>query len=362
MTSNPGDPARRGSAFSLARVLAVLVPLTIILLIAFVPLRNRAAQETTVDAESWARLFKLRLDEPVTNRLDVNFVDANQDLIADPPAEAANLLNPQVLVFSYIPDESDESFLAAWTPLLQALSAATGREVRYEVVSSTDEQLRAIRDGRIHIAGLNTGSVPVAVNVAGFVPVAKLPGGDGSGAYTSQIIVPSQSAIKSVNNLQGAELTLTHPRSNSGYKAPVVLLSKDHGLQPGRDYQVRISGSHLGSILGIAQDAADAAAIASDLLAREVAAGTISKDAYRVIYTSPPFPTACLGHAHNLDPALAEAISTTLLNFDWAGTDLVGRISTEGEPTKFVPVNYAGDWALIRQIDDLTGNRHEIAG
>ena len=348
-----------GGGFSLARVLAVLVPLVIILLIAFIPLRNRMAEpETPVDANAWAKLF--RLDTSVTNRLDIKFSDANQDLVADTPANAAELVRPEVLVFSYIPDETDEVFQQAWQPLLRQIGDATGLEVRYEIVASTDEQLRGLVDGRLHILGFNTGAVPVAVNLGGFVPVAKLPGIDGTGAYTSQILVPAASPIENVNGLQGKELTLTHPRSNSGYKAPVVLLYKDHALQPGRDYQVRISGSHLGSILNVAQGAADAVAVASDLLAREVASGTIESDAYHTIFESPAFPTACLGYAHNLAPEVASAIRDVILSYDWSGTALEERLSPPGGRTTFVPVNYVNDWALIRQIDDATGNQHSI--
>ncbi|MFW5652676.1 MAG: phosphate/phosphite/phosphonate ABC transporter substrate-binding protein [Planctomycetota bacterium] len=350
---------RRG--FSLVRVLAVLIPLAVILLIAFVPLRNQmATPPKDVNSEAWAQLFKLDLDARVDNRLDPRFADKDQNLVADPPTDPGDFVDPDILTFCYIPDDDDEATIAAWDPLLQALSAATGREVRYMPLNSAEAQLQSLANGSLHIAGLNTGAVPVAVNLAGFVPVAKLPGIDGSGIYTSQVIVPATSPIQSVEQLRGTEIMLTHPRSNSGYKAPVVLLSDDYDLQPGRDYQVRISGSHYASILSIAQDAADAAAVASDLLTREVNEGTISPDSYRVVYTSPSFPTACIGFVYNLDPSLASAIEETLMEFDWIGSELVGQISTGDEPTMFAPVDYMNDWALIRQIDDKTGNQHRI--
>src|SRR5687768_3497864 len=42
---------------------------------------------------------------PVTNKLDAKFVDADGDLVADPPKDVAQLIDPQTLVFCYVPSD-----------------------------------------------------------------------------------------------------------------------------------------------------------------------------------------------------------------------------------------------------------------
>src|SRR2546423_13615609 len=98
-----------------------------------------------------------------------------------------------------------------------------------------------------------------------------------------QIIVPADSPIKGPSELRGHELALTEPGSNAGYKAPLVRLEKESHLLPGRDYGIRYSGNYEKSIQGIGSKMFQAAAVASDVLKRDTAAGVIKAGQYRVI-------------------------------------------------------------------------------
>src|SRR3546814_4698796 len=65
----------------------------------------------------------------------------------------------------------------------------------------------ALRSGRLHVAGVNTGSNPIAVACAGFVPFAMMAADDGSFGYEMEIIVPADSPIKSPEDLRSEEHT-----------------------------------------------------------------------------------------------------------------------------------------------------------
>jgi phosphonate transport system substrate-binding protein len=190
--------------------------------------------------------------------------------------------------------------------------------------------------------------------LCGFVPVCGIPTADGTALTHTEIIVTPDSSLQKPIDLKGHELTLTEPGSNSGYKAPLVLLRSQFGLQPMSDVHPRYSGSHEASIAGIASKQYEAAAVASDMLARAVAAGDIKTDQYRTIYTSESFPTAGLGYVYNLKPDLAAKVKDALLSYDWKGTP-IEEVFTGVKTTKFVPVNYKDDWSLIRRIDDEMG-------
>jgi phosphonate transport system substrate-binding protein len=288
---------------------------------------------------------------PISHKLDPKFTDANGNMVADPPTDPSQLIDPPTIRFAFVEEEDAAKQKKAWQGFMDYLSKATGKPVEYQMLVGTHDLLAAMHDGKLDVAGFNSGSVPTAVNVCGFVPVCAVPTAQGSALTRTMIIVPADSPLKTANDLKGHELTFTEPNSNSGYKAPLVLLHSDFDLAPITDISMRYSGSHEASIEGIVSGTYQAAAVAEDMLTRETAAGKIKPDQYRVIYTSEPFPTAGLGYVYNLKPELAEKIKNALLSYDWKGTTLEDVFSG-AKQTTFVPVNYKNDYSLIRRIDD----------
>jgi phosphonate transport system substrate-binding protein len=166
-----------------------------------------------------------------------------------------------------------------------------------------------------------------------------------------EIIVPANSSIASVNDIKGHDLVLTEPGSNSGFKAALVLL-KSKGLLPVRDFSIRYSNGHDQSIAGIAAGQYEVAAVASDVLTRELAAGNIKKEQYKTIHSSnETFPTAAFGYVYNLKPDLAKKVTDAFFSFNWKASGLEKEFAASGY-TKFVPVDYSKDWGLVRQIDN----------
>lgn len=316
---------------------------------------QRAQADSAKEAERLA-MYVAGLERPVKNRLDPRYADADGNLVADP---AANGVSPASLVFSYIAVDDAEQYAAAWKPFVDHLSKVTGRPTSYDAsLTDVPSQVRALRDGKLHVTGLNAGSVPLAVNACGFVPVGMLPGEDGTGMTRMRIIVPAGSSLKGPPDLKGRSIAMTELSSNSGYKAAVVLLRSDFGLLPGRDYEPRFTGSYGDSIAAVKAGKLSAAAVADDMLGRAVAAGDISADNYRSLYESEKFPTAALGYANNLDAALAAKVTEAIRTFDWKGTPLEKQLGAAH--TKFAPADYKNQWSLIRRIDDETGTMHVL--
>ncbi|HEX8525107.1 MAG TPA: phosphate/phosphite/phosphonate ABC transporter substrate-binding protein [Tepidisphaeraceae bacterium] len=283
-------------------------------------------------------------------KLDPRFTDANSDAVADPINDAKSALNPEKLVFSYVAEES-EQYREAFADLVKHISQVTGKPAEYAVYNSPEEELLALRDGKLHVAGLNTGVVPIAVNLCGFVPVWSLATQEGVNTYHMEIIVPADSDMQNLKDIKGHDLVLTEPGSNSGFKAPLVILSKDNGLKPVVDFRIRYSGGHEQSIEGIARKEYQVAAVASDRLARAIANGAIKKEQYRTIFTSGEFPTAAFGYLHSLAPELAGNIRKAMNTFEWKGTSL-GKEFEASNQSKFSAIDYQRDWAIVRHIDD----------
>lgn len=286
--------------------------------------------------------------------LDQRYQDQNGDLIADIPSDAANLVDPSTLIFAYTPVEDPAVYREVWSEFLEHLSDETGKKIQFFPVQSNAAQIEAMRAGRLHIAGFNTGSNPLAVACAGLRPFTMMAAADGSFGYEMEIITHPDSGIDEVEDIRGGELAFTSQTSNSGFKAPSAILKADYGMIPGEDFEPVFSGKHDNSILGVANRDYPAAAIANSVLARMLDRNVVTEDQIETVYTSQTFPTTAYGLAHNLKPELQEAIQDAFFSFDWEGTALEEEFSKSGE-AQFIPITFKEHWEVIRKIDAANG-------
>ena len=284
--------------------------------------------------------------------LDEQYCDRNNDLVADLPLDTADWVDPDTIIFSYTPVEDPAIYAKVWDGFVNHMAEVTGKKVVFFPVQSYAAQYEAMRSGRLHIAGVNTGGNPVAVSCAGLVPFAMMAAKDGSFGYEMEIIVPKGSDIKSPSDIKGRTLALTSPTSNSGNKAPSALLKSEFGLVKDEDLKTVFSGKHDNSVLGIANGDYEVAAVANSVMGRMIDRGVVNPDDIVSIYKSATFPTTGYGHAHNLHPAVAAKIKQAFFTFEWEGSDLQKEFKKEG---RFVSIHHKSDWDVIRKIDTANG-------
>ena len=282
--------------------------------------------------------------------LDERYCDVDGDLVADTPTDASELKDPKTLVFAYTPVEDPAVYKTAWADFLTHLEKETGKKVKFFPVQSNAAEIEAMRSGRLHIAGFNTGSNPLAVNCAGFNPFVIMARKDNTFGYEMEILTYPGSGIEKVEDIKGKTLAFTSPTSNSGFKAPSALLKAEFNMVKDRDFNPTFSGKHDNSILGVANKDYPAASIANSVKMRMISRGVIKADQVKVIYTSQTFPTTGFGVAHNLKPELKAKIKNAFLNFQWEGTSLEKEFSKSKEG-KFLEMTYKKFWDVIRKID-----------
>jgi phosphonate transport system substrate-binding protein len=283
--------------------------------------------------------------------LDSRYTDADGDLIADIPTDESQWLDPSTLIFAYTPVEDPAVYAEVWQPFLDHMSELTGKPVQFFPVQSNAAQIEAMRAGRLHVAGFNTGSNPLAVACAGFRPFAMMAAEDGSFGYEMEIITHAESGINSVEDIKGRQLAFTSETSNSGFKAPSAILASEFDMLPERDFTPAFSGAHDQSILGVVNMDYDAASIANSVRKRMVSRDVIAEDSVKIVYTSQTFPTTGYGTAHNLHPDLQEKVREAFFTFEWAGTSMEAEFQNSGE-AQFIPITFQENWAVIRQIDE----------
>ena len=292
-------------------------------------------------------------DCPFRGTLDKQYCDRDRDLVADLPANPKDWVNPDTVIFAYTPVEDPAVYQKAWADFLKHMEKVTGKKVVFFSVQSNAAQLEAMRSGRLHIAGFNTGSNPIAVSCAGFVPFATMADKGKIVGYEMEIIVPADSPIKTPADIKGRSMAFTSPTSNSGFKAPSALLKTEFGIEPEKDFKAAFSGKHDNSILGVANKDYEAASIANSVLFRMLERGVVKQDQIRTIYRSQTFPTTGYGHAHNLHPELVAKIEQAFFSFDWKGTTLEEEFGRQADG--FVRIVHKFDWDVIRKIDTTNG-------
>tara|TARA_Y100000814_G_scaffold147276_1_gene107008 strand:+ start:159 stop:1136 length:978 start_codon:yes stop_codon:yes gene_type:complete len=285
--------------------------------------------------------------------LDKAYCDRNFDQVADLPLDSKDWVDPKTIIFAYTPVEDPAVYANIWTNFVKHLEKHTDRKVVFFPVESNAAQLEAMRSGRLHVAGFNTGSNPIAVSCAGFVPWAMHAKDDGSFGYEMEIIVKADSPIQSPSEIKGRTLAFTSPTSNSGFKAPSAILKGEFDLIADRDFTPTFSGKHDNSILGVYNGDYEIASVANSVLQRMIRRGVIEGDKLRAIYRSPTFPTTGYGTAHNLHPELVAKIKSAFFTWDFDDDPLYKKEFAKAD--RFIGIRHMNDWAVIRQIDKANG-------
>ncbi|MFL9823677.1 phosphate/phosphite/phosphonate ABC transporter substrate-binding protein [Rhodoplanes sp. SY1] len=295
--------------------------------------------------------------------LDARYTDADGDLVADTPTDPKQWVDPSTLIFAYTPVEDPAVYAKVWDGFLRHMEKVTGKKVQFFPVQSNAAQLEAMRAGRLHVAGFNTGSNPIAVNCSGFVPFAMMASLKGEYGYEMEIITYPGSGVTKPEEIRGKKMAFTSQTSNSGYKAPSALLREKFGLEPGKDYEPVFSGKHDNSVIGVANKDYPVAAIANSVMLRMLARNVVKKDQLVSIYKSQTFPTTGYGMVYNLKPELAAKVKEAFFSFDWTGSDLLKEFqSTEPPQEKFIPITFKQHWEVVRDIDKAMGVSYDCKG
>jgi len=299
-----------------------------------------------------ATALALGLGNYGASALDTRFKDADGDMVADAPTNPAELIDPPTLIFSYTPVEDPAVYAKVWDGFLKHMEKVTGKRVQFFPVQSNAAQIEAMRAGRLHVAGFNTGSNPIAVACAGFVPFAMMASKKDEFGYEMEIITYPGSGIEKIEDIRARKRASTPKPPNSAFRPPSALLAQEFKMQAGKDYEPVFSGKHDNSIVGVANKDYPAAAIANSVKARMIARNVIKADATKVIYKSQTFPTTGYGYVYNLKPELAAKIKEAFFTFNWEGSELLKEFEKSEPPQeKFLPITFKSHWEVVRQID-----------
>ncbi len=287
--------------------------------------------------------------------LATQYSDKSGRLLADPPSDASQLINPDTIEIACIDVPVDDPDADAsevdWKEFQAHLAEVTGKKVNLRHYTNSAEDVAAVHDGKVQVVALHAADTPYLVNNAGFVPVAVLANEGTATGHRMEIVVPASSSIQSLGDLRGRTLTCTDPLSISGYRGAVALLLQDVHLRPNVDYFMTFSGGQKHSVVGLVKPkgAYEAVVVNESNVQKQLDKGNIKAADIRVIYKSPVIPRTTIGYVYNLQPDLAAKIEQAIVGFENKG----GAVDdATGKPSRFFTVDYKKDFEFVRKIDD----------
>jgi phosphonate transport system substrate-binding protein len=242
---------------------------------------------------------------------------------ASTSSAAANM--PGELVICYLPNEASEE-LAEYRGLLQnEMGAVLGIKVTEVNAVDYNAVVEAMRTKHADIAYFGPVTYVQAVDRAGAeAVVTATPFGDKSqSGYTSKIIVKTGSPIKNLQDLRGKTFTFVDPASTSGNYVPTLELMNTFPGTTNEDFHtngvffssVSFSGKHQNGLQAVINGDVDAAPIASDILAAEIAAGRARESDFVVIHESPRIPSSPMAIRGDLPVELKAKIKQFFLAY-----------------------------------------------
>lgn len=250
-----------------------------------------------------------------------------------------------------IPSEDSQAMIESSKQVLSTLESKLGMPVEPFVATDYNGIIEALRAGKLDVAYLGPFSYVLATSVADVeafaVAVTKK---TGQSAYKSLILARKDSGIHQLSDLKGHTFAFVDPSSASGHLFPKAGLEQA-GFDPGTLFsRVIFSGSHDASILAVANQKVDAAAVADRILANAVARGLVKQDDFDVVWSSRPIPESPMVWRKNLDPALKQNVAAALASIKDVPWGDQGQLDGF-QPTTDADYDVVRDTAKVLDLD-----------
>ena len=227
-------------------------------------------------------------------------------------ATASQKTSGKTLRFAVAPVMSPEKSLKLYEDLVEYLATRIGRSPISFYCSSYAETNDLVRHQRCDLAFVCTYAFVRGEREFGMELLAA-PEIDSVARYFSYIIVPESSDAQNLLDLRGKEFASADLMSNSGWLFPAMLLTEQREEVASFFTNHLITGSHDRSVIAVAENIVDGAAVHSIVYDKMVTDYPQLEKQIRILLKSPPFGMPPLVVHPSTNPQLQEDLQRLLL-------------------------------------------------
>lgn len=245
---------------------------------------------------------------------------------------------------------SPKEQIKIYAPLMEYLSARTGKQFRIKFEDNYRAVQEDIGKGKIQFAFIGPVSYAIAKQkYRSVIPILSCLGEDGS-TYRAVIFTSTESDIETLEELEGKTFAFGSYYSTQGYLIPRMML-EEAGITLDKLRRYAFLGSHQACAEAVIAGEFDAGGMQDSLAYKLQKDGLI-----RILAISKPFPRSLVVANKNVDKELILKVKKALLELDPQGKDAeLTRWEMTEFPAGFAEVNekdYMVYYPLIRRYID----------
>jgi phosphonate transport system substrate-binding protein len=233
--------------------------------------------------------------------------------------KAATGAPQDTVTFSILSTESAQNMESYWAPILVDMEKQTGLKVKPFFSGSYSALIEAMRFKQTDVGWFSNQSGMEAVRRSNGEVFARTFDPSGTDGYTSVIIVPANSKIRTLNDLFKCDHTLNFgmgdKKSTSGTLVPMVEVFLPRGIKPETCFKTVLSANHAANLFAVANGRLDASTNNSTALRLNRDRGEGQADRVRIIWESATLPEDPMVWRKDLDPVIKEKLRQFFLTY-----------------------------------------------
>ncbi|MBC8211610.1 MAG: phosphate/phosphite/phosphonate ABC transporter substrate-binding protein [Gammaproteobacteria bacterium] len=203
-------------------------------------------------------------------------------------------------------------FLDQWS---EYLSEKMGRKVEFELRKSYQEVMDLLDAGNLDFAWI-CGYPFVQSREPETIELLSVPEYRGAPLYHSYIIVPQDSTVKNLGELEGKVFAFSDPDSNSGFLYPLALMAAQDKKPASYFRHTFFTFNHAETVQAVSERFADGGAVDSYIWEYLAIFKPEITEKTRIINTSPSFGFPPIVSRLGVNPSTVHLMKTTLENMD----------------------------------------------
>ena len=252
-------------------------------------------------------------------------------------ATVAVAAEKEVYILAVVPQYTPCEVHRNWTPVVEKLSRATGRDFQIKIYPSIPEFEAAFLSGAIDLAFMNPYHAVMAKRAQGYIPLVR----DGANPLSGILVVQRDSPIKSIKELNGKQLVFPAPNAFGASLYMRALLAEQEKISITPHYIKTHSNVYRHVILG---EAAAGGGV-NNTLKREPPEVQAQ---LRILFETPGVPSHPLAAHPRVPEGVRQAVTNTLLEM---GNDPAGqKLLADMQIPKPVKADYARDYQALEKL------------